>query len=165
MVATSVGVTWAQWTAITITRNMKKDGIAVSVITANKQWYVGAMNDGYFVIDSEPQPVPVDYACDTDHGINVIAACGSNKELADLLVGEHNARLKIEGNGASGFLRDVVYEAAQNAAIRNERERITGIIAKHRDGLKQSYFKGDGLVDRSGILDDLLTIIDKPEAE
>jgi hypothetical protein len=58
------------------------------------KWYVGTMNDGYFVVDQKPQPAPVDHACDIDHGVNVIAACGSRKDLADLLVAEHNARLK-----------------------------------------------------------------------
>lgn len=57
------------------------------------RWYVSTMNDGYFVIDQKPQPAPVDYACDVDHGVKMIAACGSNKEIAELLVAEHNARI------------------------------------------------------------------------
>lgn len=60
-----------------------------------KRWYVGTMNDGYFVIDQKPQPAPVDYVCDMDHDVNVIAACGSKKELAELLVAEHNARIAV----------------------------------------------------------------------
>lgn len=57
------------------------------------RWYVGTMNDGYFVIDKPPQPAPVDYVCTMDHDVNVIAVCGSNKQVAELLVSEHNARL------------------------------------------------------------------------
>lgn len=58
---------------------------------SNSKWYVGTMNDGYFVIDKPPQPAPVDYCCTMNHDVNVIAACGSNEQLARLLVSEHNA--------------------------------------------------------------------------
>jgi hypothetical protein len=32
------------------------------------------MNDGFFVIDQKPQPAPVDFVCDADHGVDIIAA-------------------------------------------------------------------------------------------
>lgn len=59
-------------------------------------------------------------------------------------------------NETSAFLRDVVYEAAQKAAIRNERERILAVIKKRLKVLKQNYHKGEGLFDRSEVLADLL---------
>lgn len=57
----------------------------------NKKWYVGAMNDGLFVIDAPPRPSTDDI---TDQpNVNVIVAMGTNREAADLLVAEHNKRI------------------------------------------------------------------------
>lgn len=57
----------------------------------NKKWYVGAMNDGLFVIDAPPRPSTDDV---TDQpGVSVIVAMGTNREAADLLVAEHNGRI------------------------------------------------------------------------
>lgn len=69
--------------------------------TNNKKWYVGAMNDGLFVIDAPPRPSTDDI---TEQSVNVIAALGTNREAADLLVAEHNKRVEtirtIEQNRA-----------------------------------------------------------------
>lgn len=59
---------------------------------SDKQWYIGTMNDGYFVIDKPPQPGPVDYACNLDHGVNVIAVC-DNIERAERIVANHNVNI------------------------------------------------------------------------
>lgn len=57
----------------------------------NKKWYVGAMNDGAFVIDEPPRPSTDDINPHQD--VNVIAAFGDKFDLADLLAAEHNERL------------------------------------------------------------------------
>ena len=71
-----------------------------------RRWYVGTMNDGYFVIDQKPQPAPVDYVCTMDHDVNVIAACGAREDIANLLVAEHNAKIALVN--AARFAADVL---------------------------------------------------------
>lgn len=60
----------------------------------HKKWYVGAMNDGAFVIDAPPRPSTDDINPHQDVG--VIAAFGDKFDLADLLVAEHNSRLDAQ---------------------------------------------------------------------
>lgn len=60
------------------------------------KWYVGVMNDAYFVIDKLPQPGPIDYACSADHRATVIVACGTDQRLAERLAREHNAGSLLE---------------------------------------------------------------------
>lgn len=59
----------------------------------NKCWYVGAMNDGAFVIDAPPRPSTDDINPHQD--VNVIAAFGDKFDLADLLVAEHNKAVAL----------------------------------------------------------------------
>lgn len=56
----------------------------------NSRWYLGAMNDGLFIIDQPPQPGPVDYVCTFDHDVNVIAAMGTDRAKAEAIIFAHN---------------------------------------------------------------------------
>lgn len=85
---------YADSTANITTPNTRRDGIAVSAKAANKLWYVGAMNDAYFVIDQKPRPAPKDYDFG-NHNTTVIAALGTNRKAADLIVAEHNERVSL----------------------------------------------------------------------
>lgn len=58
-----------------------------------KWWYVGAQNDGLFVIDAPPRPLN-DYV-NPDQDVNVIAALGTNQAAAELLVHEHNEKVSL----------------------------------------------------------------------
>jgi len=58
-----------------------------------KWWHVGAMNDAYFVIDQPPRP-STDYITEQPD-VNVIAATGTNRVAAELLVHEHNEKLSL----------------------------------------------------------------------
>lgn len=60
---------------------------------SDKLWYVGAMNDGLFVIDAPPRPSTDDIT--NQPNVNVIAALGTNRDAADLLVKEHNERIAL----------------------------------------------------------------------
>lgn len=57
------------------------------------KWYLGAMNDGLFIIDAPPQPAPVDYFCDVDHDVNVIVAMGTDRTKAEAIIEAHNAAI------------------------------------------------------------------------
>lgn len=57
-----------------------------------RRWYVGAMNDTCFVIDQPPQPGPVDFVCELDHNVTVIAGPLTRNE-AERIVNPHNAAL------------------------------------------------------------------------
>lgn len=57
----------------------------------NGKWYLGAMNDGLFIIDRPPKPVPVDYLTAGDPDLNVIVAMGNDKIRAKAIVAAHNA--------------------------------------------------------------------------
>lgn len=54
------------------------------------KWYLGAMNDGLFIIDEPPQPAPIDYFCDADHSVNVIVAMGNDRARAEAIIEAHN---------------------------------------------------------------------------
>lgn len=58
-----------------------------------KWWYVGAQNDGLFVIDAPPRPSTDDINPDQD--VNVIAVLGDNRAAAELLVHEHNEKVSL----------------------------------------------------------------------
>ena len=104
-----------------------------SALEQGTPWYVGAMNDGYFVIDQKPQPAPVDYVCEMDHDVNVIAACGAREDIANLLVAEHNAKLALVN--AARFAADVltpypIRSHAGNAQqVEDERRARESLIA------------------------------------
>lgn len=57
------------------------------------KWHLGAMNDGLFIIDQPPQPAPVDYFCDVDHDVNVIAAMGTDRTKAKAIIEAHNTAI------------------------------------------------------------------------
>lgn len=56
----------------------------------------------------------------------------------------------------SAFLRDVVYETAIKATRREERKRIMLAIETYRLELQKAYFGGDGIVDKSIVILELL---------
>jgi hypothetical protein len=56
----------------------------------NGKWYIGTMNDGLFIIDRPPKPVPVDYLTIGDPELKVIAAMGNDKIRAEEIVAAHN---------------------------------------------------------------------------
>lgn len=58
------------------------------------RWYLGAMNDGLFIIDEPPQPAPVDYFCDADHDTEVIVAMGTDRTKAEMIITAHNAAIE-----------------------------------------------------------------------
>src|SRR5574338_614304 len=102
-------------------------------LTQDRQWYVGAMNDAYCVIDKPPQPGPIDYFCTMDHkDVDVIMQCGTNKQLADLLVAEHNGRLRAYLKGLDDALQEierfVAVFADVNSPTRNAAREIITLI-------------------------------------
>lgn len=91
-------------------------------------WFVGAQNDGLYIIDSQPSPAPYDGPIPRDHGPNVIATpnfrlaeCEANARLiaaAPDLLAALQARIDLsayQGDDADGFVAHV--EALEVAAI------------------------------------------------
>ena len=57
-----------------------------------KKWYLGAMNDGLFVIDRQPSP-STDYPVH-DADVNCIAAVPDGaKDFAEKVIAAHNASI------------------------------------------------------------------------
>lgn len=69
----------------------------------NGMWYLGAKNDGLFIIDRPPQPAPMDFDTGTLHDVNVIVAMpdGSPKSeaWARVIISAHNATVHTRPAG------------------------------------------------------------------
>lgn len=61
------------------------------------KWYVAAMNDCIFIVDQEPRPTPVDHVNPNLPAASVVISMRSGsreaQEIAELIVGEHNAAM------------------------------------------------------------------------
>ena len=93
-------------------------------------WYVGAQNDGLFIIDKPPRPAPVDHMVEGNpHGVRVLATICNNDRRAQL-----DARLMAKARLLSDF-HDLWVEH-QVAAATGDGDLITttatALIAGHK---------------------------------
>ena len=72
-------------------------GLAASRGNVGKRWYVGAMNDGLFIIDQPPSPAPLDHVNPDRHKDAMVIAWSGSREDADRIVDAHNAGLAARG--------------------------------------------------------------------
>lgn len=67
------------------------------------KWYVATMNDGIFIINQKPHPVPVDYVNPNASGPSLVISMRSGsrcaEEIAERIVAAHNAELDAEVRG------------------------------------------------------------------
>jgi hypothetical protein len=64
------------------------------------KWYVATMNDGIFIINQKPHPVPVDYVNPNASGPSLVISMRSGSrgigEIAEQIVTAHNAEVDAE---------------------------------------------------------------------